>query len=94
VTTGSKGQFALKVCEGQVRLFASSQSGFAQATVEAGDTNVVLQMSRRAATIGTAVRRSSLKGKPLPDQLLVQAKKDGFADKYLAKLLDVPDLGG
>jgi carbamoyl-phosphate synthase large subunit len=27
----------------------------------------------------------------LPDALLVQAKKDGFADKYLAKLLDVPE---
>jgi len=31
------------------------------------------------------------KGKTLPDQLLVQAKKDGFADKYLAKLLGVPE---
>ncbi len=30
------------------------------------------------------------KGKKLPDKLLVQAKKDGFADKYLAKLLGVP----
>jgi len=27
------------------------------------------------------------KGKKLPDKLLIQAKKDGFADKYLAKLL-------
>jgi carbamoyl-phosphate synthase large subunit len=27
------------------------------------------------------------KGKNLPDHLLVQAKKDGFADRYLAKLL-------
>jgi len=27
----------------------------------------------------------------LPDDLLVQAKKDGFADKYLEKLLDVPE---
>ena len=31
------------------------------------------------------------KGKLLPEKLLVQAKKDGFADKYLAKLLDVPE---
>ncbi|MFC1871849.1 carbamoyl-phosphate synthase large subunit [Chloroflexota bacterium] len=29
--------------------------------------------------------------KPLPDDLLVQAKKDGFADKYLSKLLGVPE---
>ncbi|MDD4237057.1 MAG: carbamoyl-phosphate synthase large subunit [Desulfotomaculaceae bacterium] len=27
----------------------------------------------------------------LPDELLVQAKKDGFADRYLAKLLKVPE---
>ncbi len=31
------------------------------------------------------------KGKKLPDELLIQAKKDGFADKYLAKLLDTPE---
>jgi carbamoyl-phosphate synthase large subunit len=31
------------------------------------------------------------KGKQVPDQLLTQAKKDGFADKYLAKLLGVPE---
>ncbi|GAJ22010.1 unnamed protein product, partial [marine sediment metagenome] len=29
------------------------------------------------------------KSKKLPDDLLIQAKKDGFADKYLAQLLDV-----
>jgi carbamoyl-phosphate synthase large subunit len=28
------------------------------------------------------------KGKDLPDDLLAQAKKDGFADRYLAKILD------
>ncbi len=32
------------------------------------------------------------KGKKLPDNLLKQAKKDGFADKYLAKLLGVSEL--
>ena len=31
------------------------------------------------------------KGRPLPDPLLVQAKKDGFADRYLAKLLGVSE---
>ncbi|MFC1945895.1 carbamoyl-phosphate synthase large subunit [Chloroflexota bacterium] len=29
------------------------------------------------------------KGKKLPDALLIQAKKDGFADRYLSMLLDV-----
>ena len=31
------------------------------------------------------------KGGALPDELLVRAKKDGFSDKYLAQLLDVPE---
>jgi len=31
------------------------------------------------------------KGKKLPDKLLIQAKKDGFADKYLGKLLSIPE---
>jgi carbamoyl-phosphate synthase large subunit len=31
------------------------------------------------------------KGRPLPDALLVQAKRDGFADKYLSQLLEVPE---
>ena len=32
------------------------------------------------------------KGKLPSDELLVQAKKDGFADKYLAKILGVPEV--
>jgi carbamoyl-phosphate synthase large subunit len=31
------------------------------------------------------------KGKQLPDDLLIAAKKDGFADKYLSKILAVPE---
>ncbi|HOW68340.1 MAG TPA: carbamoyl-phosphate synthase large subunit [Candidatus Paceibacterota bacterium] len=31
------------------------------------------------------------KGGDLPDDLLIQAKKDGFADRYLAKLLELPE---
>jgi carbamoyl-phosphate synthase large subunit len=31
------------------------------------------------------------KGKQLPDELLTQAKKDGFADRYLAKLLGITE---
>ncbi|MDL1964243.1 MAG: carbamoyl-phosphate synthase large subunit [Deltaproteobacteria bacterium] len=31
------------------------------------------------------------KGRMLSDDLLLQAKKDGFADKYLASLLDIPE---
>jgi len=31
------------------------------------------------------------KGKTLPDDLFMQAKKDGFADRYLAERLDIPE---
>jgi carbamoyl-phosphate synthase large subunit len=31
------------------------------------------------------------KGKALPDDLFIQAKKDGFADRYLAQLLDIAE---
>jgi carbamoyl-phosphate synthase large subunit len=31
------------------------------------------------------------KGGTLPNELLIQAKKDGFADGYLAKLLEIPE---
>ncbi|MHC4738078.1 MAG: carbamoyl-phosphate synthase large subunit [Planctomycetota bacterium] len=31
------------------------------------------------------------KGKKLPDDLLTQAKKDGFADRYLSQLLNTPE---
>ena len=31
------------------------------------------------------------KGKLLPDDMLIQSKKDGFADKYLSKLLTLPE---
>jgi len=33
----------------------------------------------------------TFKGKGLPDDILIQAKKDGFADRYLAQLLKVPE---
>jgi len=31
------------------------------------------------------------KSKTLPDDLLIQAKKDGFADRYLAQILEIPE---
>lgn len=33
----------------------------------------------------------TFKGKRLPDDLLIQAKKDGFADRYLAQILTIPE---
>jgi len=31
------------------------------------------------------------RGKTLPDDLLIQAKKDGFADRYLSQILNIPE---
>jgi carbamoyl-phosphate synthase large subunit len=36
-------------------------------------------------------RMLAYKGRTLPDDLLVQAKKDGFADRYLSQILGVPE---
>ncbi|MBI5817644.1 MAG: carbamoyl-phosphate synthase large subunit [Verrucomicrobia bacterium] len=33
----------------------------------------------------------AFKGQQLPDNLFVQAKKDGFADRYLARILGIPE---
>ena len=69
LTTDSKGRFHFKVCEGQIRLFAYSQygGGNAQATVDAGDTNIVMNLSSSPTGFRAAPRRASLKGSPLPD---------------------------
>ncbi|MBN2215600.1 MAG: carbamoyl-phosphate synthase large subunit [Bacteroidales bacterium] len=32
------------------------------------------------------------KGRILPDELLIRAKKDGFADRYLSRLLHIPEI--
>jgi len=69
MTTDSKGRFHFQVCEGQIRLFAYSQSGSgnAQATVEAGDTNIVMSLSSSPGGVRQPPRRALLKGSTLPD---------------------------
>jgi hypothetical protein len=68
MVTDSKGAFHFKVCEGPLNLFASSQSGgFAQASAEGGDTNVVITLRANAGGAPETSRRASLKGSPLPD---------------------------
>jgi hypothetical protein len=76
MTTDSKGRFHFQVCEGQVRLFANSQGGFAQATAEAGDTNVVMTLSSQPGNARPASRHASLKGGPLPDLATVNLASD------------------
>jgi hypothetical protein len=67
VTTDAKGRFQFKVCEGAIRLFASGQNGYANASVEPGDTNIVIQLSQNFSSVREAPRRAGLKGKPLPN---------------------------
>jgi hypothetical protein len=75
MTTDSKGRFHFRVCEGRIHLLASSQSGAgsAQATVEAGDTNIVMSLhivmslGSSPGSIRQPPRRDVLKGSPLPD---------------------------
>jgi protocatechuate 3,4-dioxygenase beta subunit len=78
LTTDSKGRFYFKVCEGQIRLFAYLQNGNgnAQATVEAGDTNVVMTLSSNSGNVRQTPRRASLKGGPLPDLATVNLASD------------------
>ncbi len=78
LTTDSQGRFHFQVCEGQIRLFAYSQngSGNAQATVEAGDTNIVMTLSSRSGSFPQTPRRASLKGRPLSDLTTVNFASD------------------
>jgi protocatechuate 3,4-dioxygenase beta subunit len=78
MATDSKGRFHFKVCEGQVHLYAYSQNGggYAQATVEAGDTNVTMTLASNSGMARQAPRRASLKGSPLPDLAAVDLAAD------------------
>jgi protocatechuate 3,4-dioxygenase beta subunit len=78
MTTDSKGRFHFRVCEGQVRLFAYSQNGGgnAQATAEAGDTNVVMTLSSNSGNVRQTPHRASLKGSSLPDLATVNLASD------------------
>lgn len=83
VTTDSKGRFRFKVCEGQVRLFASSQGGFGNTTAEAGDTNVVIHFGVNEPYSRQSPKRPSLQGKPLPDLAAVGLASEARAGKPL-----------
>jgi protocatechuate 3,4-dioxygenase beta subunit len=91
MTTDGKGRFNFKVCEGQVRLFANSQSGFGQASVEAGDTNIVIQLTENGMPRLEAPKRPALTGKPLPDLAMFGVSADAVpaGKPLLLCLLDV-----
>jgi len=69
MTTDSKGRFHFQVCAGQVRLYAFSQfgGGNGQASAEAGDTNIVINLTAQPGMIRQAARRTSMKSSSLPD---------------------------
>jgi carbamoyl-phosphate synthase large subunit len=50
-------------------------------------------IEQMAELVALEERILECKGGEFPDDLLAQAKKDGFADAYLARLLDVPEAG-
>ena len=76
--TDSKGRFHFQVCEGQIRLFAYTQNGGgnAQSTVEAGDTNIVMNLTTSPGSFRAPPRRVALKGGPLPDLTSVNLAAD------------------
>ncbi len=73
MTTDRQGRFHFQVCEGQISLSAYSQNGGgnAQATVDAGDTNIVMTMTTASGEFREPPRRAALKGNPLPDLAVV-----------------------
>ncbi|MCJ7446506.1 MAG: carbamoyl-phosphate synthase large subunit [Bacteroidales bacterium] len=48
-------------------------------------------ISQMKELVGEEEKIIKYKGGALPDEILIQAKKDGFADKYLSKLLGIPE---
>jgi protocatechuate 3,4-dioxygenase beta subunit len=90
-TTDRQGRFSFQVCAGTMRLFAYSQGGHANASVEAGDTNIVLQLSQDGSGRRVAPRRPSLAGKPLPDLALLGLADDAVpaGQRLLLCLLDL-----
>ncbi len=66
-TTDGKGRFSFKVCEGRIQLWASGANGYANASAEAGDTNVVIVLSNNSGSSEPRQPKPSLKGKPLED---------------------------
>jgi hypothetical protein len=83
MSTDSKGRFHFQVCEGQVRLFANSPQGggFAQASAEAGDTNVVITLSQPGTRmLRQEPSRAALKGMALPALAAAHFADSSFPD--------------
>jgi hypothetical protein len=71
-----KGRFSFKVCEGTINLMVNTQNGYANTSAQAGDTNVTITIGKNYSSMPVKPKRSSLKGKPLPDLTTVKLAKD------------------
>ena len=69
--TDRQGRFHFNACEGGINLSSGSQFGFAQAGVEAGDTNIVLTLTPPGRP-----GRMPLQGRTLPDLTTVKLAAD------------------
>jgi hypothetical protein len=66
--TDNKGQFAFSnVCSGPIQVSASANRGYANATVQAGDTNVTIRLGASGGSRRPAPLVARLKGKQLPE---------------------------
>ena len=65
--TDRQGRFKFQVCEGPVQLFVNMGDSFSSSTVEGGETNAVITLTRRSRSFREPPRRRSLQGNPLPD---------------------------
>jgi len=94
VTTDGKGRFHFQVCEGRISLFANSPQGgsYAQAAVEAGDTNIVMTLGAQTGVARRAPQHASLQGGMLPDLASVNLAADA-APAGKAVLLCLVDIG-
>jgi len=89
--TDSKGRFHFKqVCAGPMQIFVNSQNGLnGNATVEGGDTNIIIHISTPVG-MRAKVASVSLQGKPLPDlaPLGLTATDAPANQRVLAVLID------
>ena len=67
LVTDLDGRFKATVCEGRVRLWAHMPNAYGSGSAESGDTNVVLQLRSYSRSERAVAKRTSLKGRPLPD---------------------------
>jgi protocatechuate 3,4-dioxygenase beta subunit len=72
--TDEKGRFKFDaVCEGTINVSASIQNSHGSVRAQAGDTNVVIRLgANQSYSSRQSPKRTSLKGKPLPDLAAVE----------------------